>query len=102
METKKELRKVYYRRYEKPRHFYPAPGYNCPKIPLGPIGCKGPDYEAVRVVKSMGCNLSSRRVIISWGLNIPASKWPKLKQVIALPFNNGSDAQVAEIMLAVD
>ena len=96
-----KMRIVYYKRYVKPRHFCPAPGYNCPKIPLGGINAKGPDYEAVRVVRAVGCRLRGRRVLISWGLNIPRKKAGQMKQVIALPVEN-PEASVFEIVLAVD
>lgn len=93
-------RVVYYKRYSKPRHFYPAPGYNCPKIPLGSINCKGPDYESVRVIRAHGCFLRGRRILISWGLNLPKSKWPNLKQVLAIDVDRPK-SEFAEIVLAV-
>jgi len=93
-------RKIWYRRYKKARHFCPAPGYNCPKIPLGGINAKGPDYEMVRIVKSEGCNLRNRWGLISWGLNFPPTKWPKLKQVLAFDIDRPSN-KYAEILLAV-
>ena len=96
-----ETRKVFYKRYKRRNHFVPAPGYNCPKIPLGGINAKGPDYEVVRVLKAEGCSLRNRKVLISWGLNIPANKWPKIKQVIAIP-NLFPDQKFGEIVLGVD
>ncbi|MDD5328293.1 MAG: hypothetical protein PHY02_10865 [Phycisphaerae bacterium] len=95
------MRKIYYKRFKRTRlvHFCPAPGYNCPAIPLGGINSKGCDYELVKVVKAEGCkNLKNRRVLISWGLNLPASKWPKIKQVLAFDIENPA-AKCAEIVL---
>ena len=100
METENKIRKVYYRRYSKPRHFCPAPGYNCPKIFLGSINCKGPDYEMVRIVKAEWCLLRGKVALISWGLNLPAEKWPKLKQVLAFDVDRPKSSY-AEILLAV-
>jgi len=94
-------RKIFYKRYLKPRHFCPAPGYNCPKIPLGGVNHKGPDYEVVRVVKSPNSLLKGRLVLISWGLNLPEKQWPKLKQVLAFDIDRPG-AKHAEIVLAVD
>ena len=93
---------VYYRRYSKigSKHFTPAPGYNCPRIPLGSVNSKGPDYECVRVVKSENCDLNGRAIMISWGLNLPRSKWSKIKQVIAIDVET-SNATASEIVLAV-
>ena len=96
------IRKIYYKRFAHNQlyHFGPAPGYNTPQIPLGPIGCKGPDYEVVKVVEAQGCkHLKGRRVLISWGLNLPVEKWQKLKQVVALP-HDCKHPRVGEIMLA--
>jgi len=95
------LRKVYYKRFKNNHlnHFCPAPGYNCPKIPLGNIGTKGPDYEVVKVVKAEGCSLKNRRVLISWGLNLPPEKWPKLKQVLAI--DSEGICTGVEIVLAI-
>jgi len=100
----KTVKKIWYRRYKKARHFCPAPGYNCPKIPLGPLNCKGPDYEMVRIVKTENCPLlKNRHALISWGLNLPTEKWPKIKQVLAFDIdfpNVIQDATHAEILLA--
>jgi len=97
---KTETKKIWYKRYQKPRHFCPAPGYNCPKIPLGGINCKGPDYEMVRIVRAENCKLKNRWGLISWGLNLPPEKWPKIKQVLA--FNDAHSSKHAEILLAVN
>jgi hypothetical protein len=96
-----EQRKVWYRRYKNARHFCPAPGYNCPKIPLGGIGAKGPDYETVRIVRCENCHLTGRRALISWGLNLTEDKWPKIKQVLAFNVDKAASAKHAEIVLAV-
>jgi len=99
-----KMKQVYYKRFKKTRlyHFCPAPGYNCPKIPLGGISSKGPDYEIVKVVSTEGdCkHLKGRRVVISWGLNLPFSKWPKIKQVLAIDVDTSRPSTVAEIVLA--
>ena len=107
MKTKQEqIRKIYYKRFSKNRlyHFSPAPGYNCPKIPLGGIDVKGPDYEIVKVVRTEGnCkHLKGRRVLISWGLNLTVDKRLKVKQVLAFEDNrNRIESQKhAEIVLA--
>ena len=94
-------RKVWYKRYKKPRHFCPAPSYNCPKIPLGPMNAIGADYEMVRLVKSEKCLLKNRWGLISWGLNISAEKWPKLKQVLSFDIDQPQNKN-AEILLAVN
>jgi len=105
MATKQEqIKKIYYMRFSKTRlhHFSPAPGYNCPKIPLGGINAKGPDYEVVKVVRTEGdCkHLKGRRVLISWGLNLTADKWPKVKQVLAFDNDGIVSQKHAEIVLA--
>lgn len=100
------VRKIYYTRFANRRlhHFMPALGYNTPRIPLsnhlvsGPT--KGPDYEVVKVVRTEGCpHLKGRRVLITWGLNLPPTKWPKVKQVIAVPVEV-KNPEYAEILLA--
>lgn len=91
-------RKVYYRRYAKPVHLCPVPGYHCPRIPLGGVGGT-PDYEIVRVVRSEGCRLKGMKVLISWGANLSPAKAAKIKQVLACNIDN--PAQWAEIVLAV-
>lgn len=93
-------RKIWYRRYKKAKHFSPVTGFACPKIPLGEISSKGPDYEVVRVVRSQNCGLSGLPVLISWGLNIPQSKWSKLPQVLAFNYDFPHE-DIAEIVLAV-
>lgn len=98
--------KIYYKRFKQTgsHHFCPAPGYHCPKIPLGTVNSKGPDYEVVKVVRTEGdCkHLKNRRVLISWGLNLESDKWPKIKQVLALPIaGTGQSQKHAEIVLAV-
>ena len=98
------MKQVYYKRFKnvKLNHFSPAPGYNCPKIPLGSINCKGLDYEVVKVVRTEGkCkHLKNRRVIISWGLNLTPDKWPKIKQVLAFDADGIVSQKYAEIVLA--
>ena len=98
------IRKIYYKRFSQTHlhHFSPAVGYNTPRIPLGSIGCKGPDYEVVKVVRTQGrCkHLKGQRVLISWGLNLPIAKWHKLKQVIALPLGSTDPPRYGEILLA--
>jgi len=97
-----KTRKVYYKRYQNTtlHHLCPAPGYNCPRIPLGGVGNKQPDYELVRVVKTEGdcAGLKGRRVMISWGLNITVSKAAKLHQVLAIDRDGHHSS--AEIVLA--
>ena len=86
-----KTRKVYYRRYQNTtlHHLCAAPGYNCPRIPLGGVGNRQPDYEIVRVVKTEGdcAGLKGRRIMISWGLNIPVSKAANLRQVLAIDYD---------------
>lgn len=95
---------IKYKRFKSAKHlhFHAAKGYNCPNLPLGKIGSDTkfyPDYEIVKVVEaSDDCKfLKGRRVMITWGLNIPKEKWPEITQVIAV---NDLNSDFGEIVLA--
>jgi len=87
---------IYYERFKRNQHFTPAPGLNCPVFML-----RQPDYEIVKVTGTSGGkvkHLKGRKVMISWGLNIPVPQFGKYEQVLALPHRH---AEWAEIVLAI-
>lgn len=85
------------KRYQKPRHFVPAVGYNCPHFPAPLNKC---DYEVVRVVKTGENfkNLKGRLVIMSWGLNLSIEKAQKLTAFVTCEELRND---YAEMLLAV-
>jgi hypothetical protein len=85
-----------YKNWQK-MHLMAAAGYNCPHYPAPLNKC---DYEIVRVVRAGSDfkNLKDRRVMMSWGLNLPLEKAKKLK-AFCTDVENWSP--FAEMLLAV-
>jgi len=91
--TEIRQKKIWFKRYAKPRHFITAIGCDSP---IYDTHGRSTDYEMVQVVRSENCKIAGKRCLISWGLHL--SPDTKTNRILAF-FENGS-SNLAEVVLA--
>ena len=91
--TELQQKKIWFKRYAKPRHFVTAPGCDGP---IYDIHGQSTDYETVRVVRSENCKITSKRCLISWGLHLS----PDTQTNRILAFFDNRSSKLAEVVLA--